>query len=121
MKVRHKQTGIEVSGVAEYDDVYICPVIHASLPKHEWQQIEPPIHADRWEDVTGECNVVEGVSGAEYINHGTKQFGVVNYAPTYRLRKVQIDEHRTITGPNGIPQHFGELRWAFLVERKVAS
>ena len=115
MKVRHKDKHYIVGEVFQESPshylVYL-PNTESDSPLYAYPKTTfEPVPTDRWQDVTGECEVVEGVSGQQYVNHGDHHFGVVNYTPYYRLRKVQMWEEL---------QRSTE-EWAFRVERKVSD
>lgn len=103
MKIRHKQSGVELEGdfVRVNGSYFSVPL---SIPHggscygaSEWEAVP------EWVDVTGECTVHE--DGA--ISHGN----IIRFVPhaatyNYRLRKVRFST-------DGLP------KWAFIVERKA--
>ena len=73
-----------------------------ALPISQWEDVPQ----DRWQDVTGECEVSVGLCAM--LHNGW----VVQAANGYRLRKVQ-------SWVGNYPAH-GKV-WAFIVERKVSE
>ena len=116
MKVRHQVVrDLHWSVVDEGRDYFIVSTDGATwaLPKSQYE----PIPTDRWQDVTGECEVDYPMSGGTAIHNTGANCPSRIYlqAPQgYRLRKVQTavwsdEQHRYVSDP----------KWVFLVERKV--
>lgn len=117
MKVRHIGSGtIYSSGLYNPQDARWTVVADNGEVKVFIADTCEEFKADRWKDVTEECKVHEGVSGQQYVNHSEHRFGVINYTPDYRLRKVQVwVEQPMLNDRKFIPQ------WAFILERKVSE
>lgn len=112
MKIRHKQSGVELEGkFAKFSQGSIY-----GKPRNLW--IEPSNAAsqyscDEWEavpewvDVSGDVEV--SADGEAMMGDGR----VLSRCPVgYRFRKVRLS--------TGIPPFSGE-RWAFIVEREVGG
>ena len=101
MKIRHKQSGVELEGVRDCGSDFMegGPVLGPSsiYSKHQWDAVP------EWVDVTRECVVYED----DAISHGNS-IRFVPHAAThnYRFRKVLLRV-------DGFP------KWAFIVERKA--
>lgn len=104
MKIRHKQSGVELEGVRDSGPDFVegASVIQPSsiYSKEHWEAVP------EWVDVTDACTVLDTHRGLQ-LYHGKED---VLWANGYRFRKVRFS--------TGIPPLSGE-RWAFIVERKV--
>lgn len=109
MKIRHKQSGVELEG--EFCDCahsgtgipsrsYFSDIHSGSLyDKVRWEAVP------EWVDVSGDVEV--SANGEAMMGDGR----VISRCPVgYRFRKVRLS--------TGIPPFSGE-RWAFIVERKA--
>lgn len=114
MKIRHKQSGVELEW--ELEDaglVFIQRVLNpAALPsmysKQHWEEVKP---APKWVDVTGECyvnkyatTIIRGVLGVA---------GMLDDQDGYRFRKVAMCGH-------GCVDHNASLtpQYAFIIEQR---
>ena len=104
MKIRHKQSGVELEGVRDSGPDFVegASVIQPSsiYSKEHWEAVP------EWVDVTDACTVLDTHRGLQ-LYHGKED---VLWANGYRFRKVRLS--------TGIPPFSGE-RWAFIVERKA--
>jgi hypothetical protein len=100
MKIRHKQSGVELEGdfVRVSESYFRMPL---SIPHggscyaaSEWEAVP------EWVNVTGACELLQGIR----LWHGEK--AIADLSNGYRFRKVQVSI-------------FGFPKWAFIVERKV--
>ena len=115
MKVRHKvHHSNQHTVIEESPSYYICdlapqpPAAHAMLSKVEYE----PIHDDRWQDVTGECEVTKQGNGIHDPSKGGS--GLIHLYDNYRIRKVRLDE--LLDHPD---QQY--TKWAFIIERKTGK
>ena len=104
MKIRHKQSGVELEG--EFCDCahsgtgipsrsYFSDIHSGSLyDKVCWEAVP------EWVEVTGACELLQGIR----LWHGGK--AIADLSNGYRLRNVQVSI-------GGFP------KWAFIVERKA--
>lgn len=92
MKIRHKQSGVVLEGqfvaMGEANALgarsYYVPVGTMSRSEYdmrEWEEVKP---APTWVDVTGECNLLQGVR----LWHGEDVIADLRYG--YRIRKIDI-------------------------------
>ena len=102
MKIRHKQSGVELEGdfVRVSESYFRMPL---SIPHggscyaaSEWEAVP------EWVDVTGACEL-NGAVSCMVMCGGVE----IRACDGYRLRKVRLD------------QPLGGSRWAFIVERKA--
>lgn len=103
MKIRHKQSGVELEGVCECgaDFVEGASVIQPSsiYSKEHWEAVPEWVEAS--------VDVEVSADGEAMMGDGR----VISCCPVgYRFRKVRFS--------TGIPPLSGE-RWAFIVERKA--
>ena len=100
MKIRHKQSGVELEGdfVRVSESYFRMPL---SIPHggscyaaSEWEAVP------EWVNVTGACELLQGIR----LWHGGK--AIADLSNGYRFRKVQVSI-------------FGFPKWAFIVERKA--
>jgi len=110
MKIRHKQSGVELEGdFVRVSESYLrmplsIPHGGSCYAASEWEAVP------EWVDVTGECEVSDyrdatGTRMLSLYHPGTGK-NAMHAANGYRLRKVQVSI-------------FGFPKWAFIVERKV--
>lgn len=94
MKIRHKQSGVELEG--EFEDaglVFIQRVLNpAALPsmysKQHWEEVKP---APKWVDVTKDCRAVEpGGIYTQRIWIDDKAFVAQIVNCDFRFRKIDI-------------------------------
>lgn len=97
MRVRHKHTGVvtEVIGF---------------VPAHEYEIVRGEVPVDRWEDVTGGCDIDD-----LDIHH--KGQLIWSQRPVYRLRKVQL--YKVSPGSYLENCNLADKVEAFIVERKI--
>jgi len=103
MKIRHKQSGVELEGVRDSGPDFVegASVIRPSsiYSKEHWEAVP------EWVDVSGDVEV--SADGEAMMGDGR----VLSRCPVgYRLRKVLFS--------TGRPPFPGE-RWAFFMERKA--
>ena len=103
MKIRHKQSGVELEGVRDSGPDFVegASVIQPSsiYSKEHWEAVP------EWVDVSGDVEV--SADGEAMMGDGR----VLSRCPVgYRLRKVLFS--------TGRPPFPGE-RWAFFMERKA--
>jgi len=100
MKIRHKQSGVELEGVRDSGPDFVegASVFRPSsiYSKEHWEAVP------EWVNVTGECGVKNDNPCMVLTPVGVQ----VNVNDGYRLRKVQVKI-------DGFP------KWAFIVERKA--
>ena len=111
MKIRHKQSGVELEG--EFCD---CAHSGTGIPSRSYFS---DIHSEslydkvcweavpEWVDVTGACEVLQGIR----LWHGEK--AIADLSNGYRLRKVGVEWF------SGVPLGLAKSGWAFIVERKA--
>jgi hypothetical protein len=103
MKIRHKQSGVELEGVRDSGPDFVegASVIQPSsiYSKEHWEAVPEWVEAS--------VDVEVSADGEAMMGDGR----VISRCPVgYRFRKVRLS--------TGIPPFSGE-RWAFIVERKV--
>lgn len=100
MKIRHKQSGVELEGdFVRVSESYLrmplsIPHGGSCYAASEWEAVP------EWVNVTGACELLQGIR----LWHGEK--AIADLSNGYRFRKVQVSI-------------FGFPKWAFIVERKV--
>ena len=100
MKIRHKQSGVELEGdFVRVSESYLrmplsIPHGGSCYAASEWEAVP------EWVDVTGACELLQGIR----LWHGEK--AIADLSNGYRFRKVQVSI-------------FGFPKWAFIVERKA--
>ena len=103
MKIRHKQSGVELEGVCECGADFLDggPVIGAGslYSRHQWEAVPEWVEAS--------VDVEVSADGEAMMGDGRV---ISRCSVGYRFRKVRFS--------TGIPPFSGE-RWAFIVERKV--
>ena len=103
MKIRHKQSGVELEGVRDSGPDFVegASVIQPSsiYSKEHWEAVP------EWVDVSGDVEV--SADGEAMMGDGRV---ISRCSVGYRFRKVRFS--------TGIPPFSGE-RWAFIMERKV--
>ena len=118
MKIRHKQSGVELEGqfigcgevgpCIPSVSCFVCERYGSRYDMREWEAVP------EWVDVTGECEVSDyrDATGTRMLSlyHPETGENAMHAANGYRLRKVRFS--------TGIPPLSGE-RWAFIVERKA--
>lgn len=104
MKIRHKQSGVELEG--EFIECgeggpcipsvsyFACERYGSRYDMREWEAVP------EWVEVTGACELLQGIR----LWHGGK--AIADLSNGYRLRNVQVSI-------GGFP------KWAFIVERKA--
>ena len=104
MKIRHKQSGVELEG--EFIECgeggpripsvsyFACERYGSRYDMREWEAVP------EWVEVTGACELLQGIR----LWHGEK--AIADLSNGYRLRNVQVSI-------GGFP------KWAFIVERKA--
>jgi len=101
MKIRHRQSGVELEGnfVRVNNSYFSAPI---SIPHggscyaaSEWEAVP------EWVDVTGECSLLQGIR----LWHGER--GIADMSHGYRLRKVRLFHVQS------------GIRDAFIVEREA--
>lgn len=116
MKIRHKQSGVELEG--EFVSMGECSggtarnyFVHASningseYAMTEWEAVEP-----KWVNVTGECGVKNDNPCMVLTPVGVQ----VNVNDGYRLRKVGVEWF------SGVPLGLAKSGYAFIVEQRQA-
>ena len=111
MKIRHKQSGVELEGrFCECSNGstgipprhYFSSVETSSLyDKREWEAVQPE---PKWVDVSGECELLSG----ERVYHGASCVSDLQFG--YRLRKVNLYAGYCST----------EQQAAFIIEQRQA-
>lgn len=124
MKVQHKDKHYIVGDVfqetATHYLVYLSGAVDSDSPCYAYPKAcyEPVPTEPRWQDVTGECDVL----GETHLRHVepncSNSAGCWAYRAVpddYRLRKVLVYLAEGLLPAHCIPNR---MRWAFLVERK---
>lgn len=110
MKIRHKQSGVELEGEFASKDLVFLQLsgnpmaLHSMYSKEHWEAVPPP---KRYRDVTAGCICDErqivygGITAVQVLSGG------------YRLRKVKLYQHPEDAG-------YGKPVWAFIIEKEEA-
>ena len=86
------------------------------------EEIKPDTQPDRWQDVTGECEVDTLTQQLFHNGASVPSFKGI-YNSVYRIRKVQafiVPDYSRMTALEVMRETGAETKqWAFLVERRV--